>query len=68
MSGMTPTASPLLAVPDAAAKLATSERWVRRAIAERRLPFVKVGRHVRFRPEDLDAYIDRQTVQPVEAR
>ena len=55
-------AAPLLDIPAAADRLGVSERWVRRAVAERRLPFVKVGRYVRFRPADLDRYIDRQLV------
>lgn len=54
--------SPLIDVAGAAERLGTSERWVRRSIAERRLPFVKVGRHVRFRPEDLDAYVQSRLV------
>ena len=40
-----------------------SVRWIRRAIAERRVPFVKIGRHVRFIPEELDAYIDSCRVE-----
>lgn len=46
-----------------AERLGTTERWVRRAVAERRIPFVKVGRHVRFRPADLDAFIEANTVE-----
>lgn len=57
----------LLDIPAAADRLGVSERWVRRAVSERHLPFVKVGRFVRFRPEDLDRYIERQRV-PVGGR
>jgi excisionase family DNA binding protein len=32
-------------------------RFVRRLIFERRIAFVKVGRHVRIATADLDAYI-----------
>ena len=32
------------------------ERMVRRLVAERRIPFVKVGRYVRFRPEDVEGW------------
>lgn len=49
-------------VPRAAERLGVTERWVRRAIAERRIPFVKVGHFVRFRPEDLDDYVNRRRV------
>lgn len=38
--------------------LAVSERMVRRLVAERRIPYVKVGRYVRFRPEDVEAWRD----------
>jgi excisionase family DNA binding protein len=47
----------LLTVEDAAARLGTSVRFVRRLIFERRIAFVKVGRHVRIVAADLDAYI-----------
>ncbi|WP_341253901.1 helix-turn-helix domain-containing protein [Euzebya pacifica] len=58
----------LLDVDGAAQRLGVSIRWVRRAVAERRVPFVKVGRHVRFREDDLSDYIERQTVPAVEVR
>ena len=41
----------------AAERLGTSVRFVRRLIFERRIAFVKVGRHVRICPADLDAFI-----------
>jgi excisionase family DNA binding protein len=47
----------LLTVEDAADRLGTSERFVRRLIFERRIAFVKMGRHVRIATADLDAYI-----------
>ena len=47
----------LLTVDEAAERLGTSTRFVRRLIFERRIAFVKVGRHVRITPSDLDAYI-----------
>lgn len=57
--------STLLDVSAAAEHLAVTERWVRRAVAERRLPFVKVGRNVRFIEADLQAFIKANTVAPV---
>ena len=47
----------LLTVEDAADQLGTSVRFVRRLIFERRIAFVKAGRHVRIASADLDAYI-----------
>jgi len=47
----------LLTVEEAAERLGTSTRFVRRLIFERRIAFVKMGRHVRITPVDLDAYV-----------
>jgi len=47
----------LFTVEEAAERLGTSTRFVRRLIFERRIAFVKVGRHVRIASTDLDAYI-----------
>ena len=47
----------LLTVDQAAERLGTSVRFVRRLIFERRIAFVKVGRHVRITSRDLDAFI-----------
>jgi excisionase family DNA binding protein len=47
----------LLTVEEAAGRLGTSTRFVRRLIFERRIAFVKVGRHVRISPADLDTFI-----------
>lgn len=41
--------------------------FVRRLVAERRIPFVKIGRLVRFDPAEVAAWIDGQRV-PVESR
>ena len=47
----------LLTPQEAADRLGTSLRFVRRLISERRIPFIKVGRHVRIATSDLDAFI-----------
>jgi excisionase family DNA binding protein len=48
---------PLLNVEEAAGRLGTSTRFIRRLIAERRIPFTKLGKHVRIDTADLDAFI-----------
>lgn len=58
----------LLTVREAAERRGTTERFPRRLIAERRIAFVKVGRHVRIAASVLDAYIEAQTVQPAVRR
>ena len=47
----------LLTVDQAAGRLGTSVRFVRRLIAERRISYVKLGRHVRIAAHDLEAFI-----------
>lgn len=45
---------PLLDIPALAERLAVSERFVRRLVHERRVPYLKVGHFVRFDPRDID--------------
>jgi excisionase family DNA binding protein len=47
----------LLTVEETAERLGTSVRFVRRLVFERRIAYVKVGRHVRIAVGDLDAFI-----------
>ena len=55
----------LLNVDEAAAVLGTSSRFPRRLIAERRIRFVRIGRHVRIPASALEEYVNSGTVQPV---
>lgn len=48
---------PLLTVERAAFLSAVSEATIRRAIRDGRLACVRVGRSVRIRPEDLEAFL-----------
>ena len=56
-----------LTVPETAAYLNTSERFVRRLISQRRIAFHHVGRHVRFALSDLEAWLEAQRVEPFRA-
>jgi excisionase family DNA binding protein len=47
----------LLSVEQAAERLGTSVRFVRRLVFERRIAYVKLGSHVRIAARDLDAFI-----------
>jgi excisionase family DNA binding protein len=53
----------LLTVEEAAERLGTSTRFVRRLVAERRIAYVKVGRHVRLDPTDVEAFIGASRVE-----
>ncbi|MEU8527898.1 excisionase family DNA-binding protein [Streptomyces sp. NPDC048629] len=57
-----------LSVVQVAELLGTTVRFPRRLIEERRITFVKVGRHVRIPESALSAYIAEHTVQPVSVR
>lgn len=57
--------SPLLDVNGAAEHLGVSVRFVRRLVDERRIPFVKLGKFVRFELCELDGWIKSQRVEPV---
>ncbi|MFJ3498591.1 helix-turn-helix domain-containing protein [Streptomyces sp. NPDC086091] len=54
-----------LTVAQVAELLGTTERFPRRLIAERRIEFLKVGRHVRIPESAVNAFIDANTVQPI---
>ncbi len=54
----------LLTPQEAADRLGTSVRFIRRLVAERRIAFVKVGRFVRITSGDLEAFIAAGRVEP----
>jgi excisionase family DNA binding protein len=54
----------LLTVEQAAERLGTSARFVRRLVAERRIAYHKVGRHVRIAEADLINYVAAGRVAP----
>ena len=54
----------LLTVEQAADRLGTSTRFVRRLVAERRIAYHKVGRHVRIAEADLINYVAAGRIAP----
>ena len=59
------SAAVLLTVEAAAERLSTSPRFIRRLIAERRIEFVRVGRHVRISEATLADFVDAGRVEPI---
>jgi len=55
----------LYTVEQAAEYLNTTERFVRRLITERRIPFHKVGRYIRITETDLVAFVHAGRVDGV---
>jgi len=56
----------LLTVEAAAERMSTSVRFVRRLIAERRIAYVKIGRHVRIAESDIAASIEAGRIAPMD--
>jgi excisionase family DNA binding protein len=64
-SGRSGPAERLLAVAEVAELLSTTERFPRRLIEERRIRFVRVGRHVRIPESALREFIASGLVEPI---
>jgi excisionase family DNA binding protein len=58
-------AEQLLSVEAAARRLDTTPRFIRRLIAERRIEYHKVGRHVRISESALAEFIEAGKVPPL---
>ncbi len=52
-----------LDVAETAEWLGVEERFIRRLVAERRVTYYKVGRHLRFDAEDLDEFLAAARVE-----
>lgn len=52
----------LIDVPTLAAQLCVTPRFVRRLIAEDRVPFLKIGKFIRFDPAEIERWVDEQRV------
>jgi excisionase family DNA binding protein len=62
-----PEVERLLTVVQVAELLGTSERFPRRLTAERRIKFLRVGRHVRVPESALREFIEAGLVEPTSA-
>ncbi len=65
-AGFTVVRSPLLDMNGVATWLGTSHRHVRRMVAERRIPYVKVGHYIRFDQVEVARWIDEKRVSPAD--
>jgi excisionase family DNA binding protein len=52
------TANGLLDLDGVATRLGVGERYVRRLVEERRIPYRKIGRYLRFDPAEVEAWIE----------
>ena len=57
--------TPLVDISGTADRLGVSVRYVRRLVAERRIPYVKLGHYLRFDPAEIDEWIDRSRIREI---
>ena len=57
----------LLTVDQAAERLGTTPRFIRRLRTERRIAVIKLGKHIRIDSTDLDAFITASRQEPERA-
>jgi excisionase family DNA binding protein len=57
-----------LSVDQVAELLGTTARFPRRLIEERRIRYVKVGRHVRIPESAVEEFIQARTIEPIRVR
>jgi len=55
----------LLSIAEVADRLGVGPRFVRRIVAERRIAIQKVGRHVRFREDDVERFLEQGYMPPL---
>ena len=48
-----------------AQRLGVTERFIRRLVDERRVPFIKIGRFVRFDASTVEQWLAEQRVEPL---
>jgi excisionase family DNA binding protein len=62
----------LLTLAEVAERLNTTPRHVRRLVFERRIAYRKLGRYVRFHPDDVDEYVAAHRIEaagaPIDGR
>ena len=63
MLGPAPSA-PLIDIDQAAERLGVTARFMCRLVDERRIPFHKIGKYVRFDPADIDRFVIQGRVEP----
>lgn len=67
-SGRVPDVRRLISIDDLADNLGVSVRHVRRLVSERRIPFHKWGRLLRFDVDEVNRWLDVTRVAPTEER
>jgi len=65
-----PTEAPrtlqLLDVAEVAERLSVSQRFVRRLVSERRIPYRKLGKFVRFDADEVEEWVARTRIEALQ--
>ncbi len=61
-SQVDPASASLLSIEQLADWLGVTDRFIRRLVAERRIPFLKIGKFIRFDPTEIEPWLDSQRV------
>lgn len=56
---------PMMTVEEVRSRLRVSDSTIRRLVRENKLPAYRVGCQLRFKPDEVAAYIDAQRVQTI---
>lgn len=59
------TGEPLLDVQELAIDLGVKPDWIYKKTADRSIPFIKVGRFIKFKKSEIDAWLAEQSVRPL---
>lgn len=62
MSQVDLASASLLSIEQLADWLGVTDRFIRRLVAERRIPFLKIGKFIRFDPAEIEPWLDSQRV------
>lgn len=54
----------LIDIESLADHLGVGVRFIRRLVTERRIPFIKCGRFIRFDPNEIEAWVEKSRVSP----
>lgn len=55
--------SPLLNTRQLAEIMGVTPRTIKSWVQDRRVPYVKIGRSIRFRPEEMEKHLERRTIK-----
>ncbi|MDY7106807.1 MAG: helix-turn-helix domain-containing protein [Actinomycetota bacterium] len=53
----------LIDIPTLAQQLNVTERFIRRLINERRIPYLKIGKFIRFHPNDVATWVAARRIE-----